>query len=190
MPKTQKKLTMAISLVVILALAAVAMVFVKQRSHSVDGVASVPEMAAKAVMYLAGVRQTATKDGSVQWELQSQSAELEAETGRMTLRKPQVEFFLENDNRVHLTANEGILNTKTNNIEVRGNVRLQDSRYLLTTEMLSYDHETRILHSASPVHIVGKTMSISAATMRYDLNTQQALFSGNVKGRLDEELPL
>jgi hypothetical protein len=46
------------------------------------------------------------------------------------------------------------------------------------------------LLSTSPVRIEGKTLSFSAASMRYDLDTRQALFTGNVKGKLDEELPL
>lgn len=190
MPDARKKLTLAIAVTAVLALAVVAHLFVRHQAQTGDKTVDLPKMAAKAIMYLAGVRQTATKDGAVQWELQARTAELEAGSGEMTLQDPEVEFFMEDGNRVRVTARKGILNTKTNNIEVRGNVRVDDGRYILATETLSYDHETRILHSASPVRIKGKTLSFSAATMWYNLDTQQALFSGHVKGKLDEEFPL
>jgi lipopolysaccharide export system protein LptC len=181
---------MGITLLVVLTLAAVAMVFIRQRAQSGDGTIDLPKMATKAVMQLAGVRQTATKDGAVQWELEAATAELEAKSGRMILKNPEVDFFLEDGGKVRITARKGVLNTKTNNIKVQGNVRIEDSRYILTTEAMSYDHEARTMHSATPVRIDGNTMSLEAATMWYYLDTQQALFSGNVKGRIDEELPL
>jgi LPS export ABC transporter protein LptC len=188
--KNPQKLTLGITLVAVLALAVVAAFYIGRQTPEDTTDKALPSMTAKALMYLAGVHQTATKNGNVQWELKAQSAELEAATGQMTLQSPEVEFFLESGERVRLTGKEGILNTKTNNIEVRGNVQVVDNRYTLTTDSLAYEHESRMLHAASPVRIVGKTMSLSAASMWYNLNTQQALFSGYVKGRLDEKLPL
>lgn len=190
MPKTKTRLTMGITLLVLLTLTAVALVFIRQRAQSGDGTVDLPKMAAKAVMHLAGVRQTATKDGAVQWELKAASAELEAGSKRMILKSPEVDFFLENGDKVRITANKGVLNTKTKNINVKGNVRVKDSRYTLTTKTLSYEHEARTMHSATPVRIEGRTMSLDAATMWYYLDTQQAMFSGKVQGRLYEELPL
>jgi LPS export ABC transporter protein LptC len=188
--KNSHKLTLGITLVVVMALAVVAAFYLGRQAPDDTSDEAMPSMTAKALMYLAGVRQTATKNGNVQWELKAQSAELEAATGQMTLKAPEVEFFLESGERVRLTGKEGILNTKTNNIEVRGNVQVEDSRYTLTTDALSYEHESRMLHAASSVRIVGKTMSLNAASMWYNLDTRQVLFSGYVKGRLDEELPL
>lgn len=190
MPDTRKKITLGITLAAVVALVVVAHLFIRHRSQSADNAVQLPRMAAEAIMHLAGVHQTATKNGAVQWELTARTAELEAATGQMTLEQPEVEFFMEDGRRVHVTARKGILNTRTNNIEVRGNVRVKDGRYKLTTETLTYDHKARVLLSTSPVRIEGKTLSFSAASMRYDLDTRQALFSGNVKGKLDEELPL
>lgn len=190
MANVKRKLKMALTLLVVLGLLAAAVGFIHLRRQGDEENAVLPKMAAKAVMYLAGVHQTATRDGAVQWELNAGSAELEAGSGRMILKAPEVEFILENGSRVRLTADSGILNTKTNDIEVRGNVCVKDSRYTLTTEMLSYDHEKRILFSTLPVHIAARAVALSAAAMRYDLNTSQALFSGMVKGRLNDGLPL
>jgi LPS export ABC transporter protein LptC len=189
MTDVKRKLKVTLTLLVVLGFAAAAAGFFHLRRQD-DDTAPLPKMAAKAVMYLAGVHQTATRDGAVQWELNAGSAELEAESGRMILKAPEVEFILENGCRVRLTADTGVLNTKTNDIEVRGNVCVKDSRYTLTTEMLAYEHEKRVLYSTSPVHIAARAVTLNAASMRYDLNTSQALFSGMVKGRLNDGLPL
>jgi LPS export ABC transporter protein LptC len=190
MTDVKRKLKIALTLLVVMGLAAAAVGFFHLRRQGDDITAALPKMAAKASMYLAGVHQTATQDGAVQWELNAGSAELESESGRMILKAPEVEFILDNGSRVRLTADTGVLNTKTNDIEVRGNVCIKDSRYTLTTEMLAYEHEKRVLYSTSPVHIAARAVTLNAATMRYDLNTSQALFSGMVKGRLNDGLPL
>ena len=108
----------------------------------------------------------------------------------MRLLSPEIDFFLKDGDRVHMTADKGVLNTKTNDIRARGNVRVHDSRYTLVTETLSYEHDTRVLHSKSPVQIKSATMSLKAKEVWYNLNTQQAPFSGNVQGELDEEFAL
>jgi LPS export ABC transporter protein LptC len=146
-----------------------------------------PEQATKAIMALSRVHQTATKDGIVQWELDADTARLEADTGKMVLQSPQVDFFLDDGTRVHLTAQEGVLYTRNNNMEVRGNVQLHNDRYSLKTEVLAYEHDHRVMRTDAPVHITGQAIELKAATMHYDLKTNQALFSGPVEGLLYEK---
>jgi LPS export ABC transporter protein LptC len=148
--------------------------------------APLPEAAAKAVMALSDVRQTATKDGVVQWKLTAVSAEMEADTGRMVLKSPSVEFFMKDGGRVHLTARKGILYTRDNNMEVQGNVRLRNDRYTLVTEALTYDNERHLILTTKEVRISGKTIQLHAAAMTYDLKVNQARFAGPVKGILNE----
>ena len=145
-----------------------------------------PKAAVKSLMALSKVRQTATKDGIVQWKLESATAELEAETGKMILQSPQIFFFLEDGSRIHMTATKGILYTKDNNMEVRGNVHLQNDRYILKTEQLAYHHAARIITTKTPVLIRGEIIELKAASMIYDLNTDQVEFNGPVKGIIYE----
>ena len=145
-----------------------------------------PETVTQAIMALSQVHQTATKDGHTQWELDADTAELEAGTGKMVLQAPSVNFFMEDGTRIKLTASEGILFTTTNDMEVRGKVRIRNNRYTLTTETLTYKHEHRVLQAESAVHITGDAIELKAATMRYDLNTNQTQFDGRVEGILHE----
>lgn len=145
-----------------------------------------PETTTQAIMALSKVHQTATKDGQTQWELDADAAELEAGTGKMVLKAPSVNFFLEDGTRIQLTAREGVLYTTTNDMEVRGKVLIRNDRYTLKTETLTYAHDHRVLMATSAVQITGKSIDLKAATMRYDLNTNQTQFDGQVEGILYE----
>jgi LPS export ABC transporter protein LptC len=147
---------------------------------------NLPAATDKAVMALSKVRQTATKDGIVQWKLEAASAIMEAETGRMVLTSPKVEFFLKDGGKVKLTAHKGILYTRDNNMEVQGNVHLRSDRYNLVTEALTYDNERHLIMTTKEVRISGKTIQLNAAAMTYDLTVNQARFAGPVKGILHE----
>ncbi len=145
-----------------------------------------PATATQAIMALSRVHQTATKDGHAQWELDADAAELEAGSGKMVLKAPKVNFFLDDGTKISLTAREGILNTRTNDMEVHGKVRIHNNRYTLTTETLTYEHTHRVLQTESAVQITGAAMDLKAATMHYNLTTNQTEFDGRVEGILYE----
>jgi LPS export ABC transporter protein LptC len=165
----------------------IAWAFFQQRKSSDTLSIPFPTSSAKALMALSKVHQIATKDGAVQWELDAESAELEANTGRMVLESPNVKFYLDDGQKVHLTARRGILFTDNNNINVQGNVRVVNDRYTLVAETLDYDHAQRRLYTEKPVTIMGRAFDLSSAGLTYDLNTNQAQFDGDVKGIVHEK---
>jgi LPS export ABC transporter protein LptC len=182
-----RKLKMALLLTVGISIIAVVWIVYQFRHNAAGPTIPLPSETAKtAIMALSRVHQTATKDGAVQWELEAAAAELETGTGKMVLQSPKVVFFLDDGTRVNLTSREGILYTRNNNIQVRGNVQLKNSRYTLVTDVLAYEHDQRLLKSDAPVTIIGRDIELNAATMRYDLNTNQACFLGRVEGILFE----
>jgi LPS export ABC transporter protein LptC len=166
---------------------AIAWTFYQQRQGSGAVSIPLPASSTKALIALSKVHQIATKDGVVQWELDAESAELEAKTGRMVLISPKVQFFLDDGGNVTLTAQQGILFTDNNNINVRGNVKVVNDRYTLVAETLDYDHAQRRLYTDKPVTITGRAFDLSSAGLTYDLNTNQAQLDGDVKGIVHEE---
>ena len=89
--------------------------------------------------------------------------------------------------KVYLTASQGILFTRNNNIQVQGNVRVVNDRYTLVAETLDYEHAQRRLSTDRPVTITGQAFVLSSSSMIYDLNTNQAQLDGNVKGIVHEK---
>lgn len=186
MNKNTRRIKIALIVLLGVCLGAVIWFFANFRQLQKPLQSALPKMAAKSLMALHQVRQTATKDGNVQWQLEAEAAELEAETGRMVLQSPKVEFFLEDGAKVHLSAEQGVLNTKNNNMEVRGNVRLRNDQYTLVTAALAYQHERQVITTPTPVDIRGPSIELHAATMTYDMKTNQTQFDGPVQGVLHE----
>ena len=153
----------------------------RQQGHPL---APLAEKATNALITLMGIHQTATKEGKVQWELDADSAELEAENNRMILTEPKVDFIMRDGGKVHLTARKGVLDTRNNDMEASGQVRMRNDQYELETETLKYQHEARLLICQTPVRIIGPAFDLRADRMTYNLEENRAYFDGRVEGNL------
>lgn len=189
MANRKRYIKIALTLAVVVGFGVLGTVFLQLRSHQRASV-PVPMPAVDALMTLAKVHQIATKDGKVQWELDAESAQLEAKGGRMILTAPVVVFYMQDGTKVNLTAEKGILHTDSNDMEVTGNVRLHNDRYTLETETLVYQHKQHLLRSDAPVHIKSAGMALRADKMTYNLDENQAKFVGKVEGNLIDDLPI
>lgn len=178
------KIKRLLIMVVVLSVGLVVWIFIQSRQNPIPIL--LPEKATQSVLTLSRIHHTATKDGAVQWELEAKSAEMQSNNGQVVLKDPEVVFFLEDGKRVKLSANKGILNTKNNNIKVHGNVSVAYDRYTLKTEELTYHHKRRRLQANVPVQIIGQAFDLKAASMIYNLNTDQTIFKGDVKGTIYE----
>lgn len=175
--------------VVLLVFTALAVLFTQFRRQQGPPV-PIPDVATKALMTLVGIHQTATKEGQVQWELDAESAQLEAGGDRMILTAPQVDFVMKDGTRVRLTAKQGVLDMRNNDMAVSGEVRLRNDQYLLETEALAYQHDRRVLQSDALVHIIGPAFDLRADRMTYNLEENRAQFEGRVEGNFNEAFSL
>lgn len=190
MADRRRTLKWVLTAAAVVGIAVLVAVFIQFRRHQDRYVVPLPDVAGQALMRLARLHQTATKDGAVQWELDAESAHLEADSGRMVLTLPVVDFYSDDGEKIHLTAARGVLDTRTNDMEVSGNVRLHHDRYLFETEVLAYEHDRRILRSDVPVRITSATIGLRADTMIYDIEANRAQFDGQVEGELHEDLAI
>lgn len=186
MADRKSALKLILTAATLLGVVALAVVFFQFRRQQLQPL-PIPDLATKALMTLAKVHQTATKDGKVQWELDAATAQLEADSGEMRLTSPRIVFFTDNGDKVLLTAEKGVLNTRNNDMQVSGNVRLRDDRYTLLTEALVYQHDRHILRTDVPVIIIGRAFDLRANKMTYNLEENLAQFDGQVKGNLHED---
>lgn len=170
---------------VVLGTGAMVVVFFQFRDRQMEPI-PMPDIATKAIMTIAKLHQTATKDGKIQWELDAEAAQMEADSGRMRLTAPKIHFNTDDGAKVLLTADQGVLDTRNNDMEVSGNVCLRDNRYTLVTETLTYQHEQRLLRSDTPVKITHTAFDLRANSMTYNLDQSLAQFDGQVEGTLNE----
>ena len=140
----------------------------------------------EADMHLDRIRQIANKNGIREWQMEAESATLLDKTKTMLLTKPEVEFFMKDGNNVHLTAEQGTVNTESNALSVSGKVSANDRLYRLQTEQLAYDPKAREIHADTPVTITGEALTLHARRMTVDIDTNVIHFDGGVEGTLSE----
>ena len=143
-----------------------------------------------ATLSIGKISHTATRKGKKEWSLEAASANYIGKTSQMVLDDLKVTFFLDDESEITLTADEGILNTDSNDIEVSGNVVVIDREYRLVTQNLNYTHNRRMLYSTAPVTISGPEAHLTADKISFDLNTKKVTLEGSVETTLMNDFAL
>lgn len=165
-------------------------VFVKYRHVSDKKDKLVLNIKNKANISLGKIHQTATRNGITEWRLDAASVDYTVKKNQAILQDLYVTFYLKDNTEIYLTANQGILKTDSNDIEVFGNVVVKNENYSLKTETLHYQHNGRIIYSKVPVVITGNSIDLVADSMSLNLNTNKTLLEGQVAGTIREKIIL
>jgi len=179
-----KKLRTFFLIVILLAIGTVVAVFIGYRK-----VSNAPEMLLSSIkdganLSLGKIRQTATRDGRKEWSLEAGSAHYMENEKKAVLKDLAITYFLADKREVYLKADQGILNTATNDIEFSGNVVIRNEDYRLTTEQLSYEHKRRFIFTDDPVNISGDASEVSADAAPFDLKVNKIVLTGRVKAAI------
>jgi len=178
--KKTKKLSIFLLILILSAVGMIVSVFIGYRQ-----VSNAPELLLTSIkeganLSLGKIRQTATRDGIKEWSLEADSANYMEAENRVDLKKPAVIYFLEDNREVYLEADQGILQTDTNDIEFSGNVVIRNDEYQMKTEHLNYDHGQRIILCDQSIRIWGQNGELKAESAKYDLNADKIVLKGNV----------
>ncbi len=185
-----KKLKLFLLSVILITLGVILSIFVGQRRAYDKETHIVSEVQSKANISIGKVHQTATRNGITEWNLDAASVEYIDKSNQAIFQDLSVTFYLKDKTKVYLTANQGILETDSNDIEVLGNVVVKNEYYRLKTENLHYKHNSRIIFSKVPVKITGNSLDFVADSMSLNLITNKTLLQGRVKGTLNEKITL
>ena len=188
--KHSKRVKLFLMAVVLITISLVIIVYVGFRKISDTPTMILSTIKEGADMSIGKIHQTSTRDGKKEWSLEASSAHYMDAKHQLILEDLSVTFFLEDNSEVYLTANKGKLNTKSNNIDVSGNVVITKDKYVLTTDKINYKHEKRLIYSHDPVVISGESGKISADTASFDLNTNKITLEGKVEGTFKENSAL
>ena len=157
----------------------------RQQTNIDDSYASpIPEDANIAI---GKVHQTATRDGATEWRMDAASVTYFDAEKKALFENIAVTFYTKNGDPIHMTADSGVLQTESQDIEVTGNIVVRNTAYRLKTDKLHYNNEKRMIHSKTPVKISGDLFNMMADRMSIDIERNQAIFIGNVKGNLNEK---
>ncbi len=191
--KKTRNIKIALTVLIFLMVGAVIALFSGYRNLFTDtkDLVSAPAQE-EASISLDTIHQTATKDGQKQWSLDAEKVRYMQEKDQAILEEISVTFYPEPEKAepIRLTADQGVLHIDTKDIDVMGNVVVENSSYRLETENLRYEHAVRAFKTTSPVHIQGLDFSLAADGMSFDMETRRTEFTGNVKGTIRENLSL
>lgn len=188
--KQTKRVKLFLIAVVLITVSLVVIVYVGFRQISDTPTMILSTIQEGADMSIGKIQQTSTRDGKKEWSLEASSAHYMDSKHHLILKELSVTFFLEDNSEVYLTADKGKLNTKSNNIDVSGNVVITKDKYVITTDKMKYKHKRRLIYSHDPVVISGESGKISADTASFDLNTNKITLEGKVEGTFKENSAL
>lgn len=179
--KKPRKLKIVLLTVIGLVLITVATIYMGYRR-----VVSAPELfidslKSGADMSIGKIHQTSTRDGKLEWSLDAGSAHYVENEKAVFFKDISVVFYQEDGKKIYLTADEGLLNTSSNDIVVTGNVVIQNQDYKMVTEKLKYRHTERLIVAKNRINISSSAGKIAANALRFDLNTNNVELTGDVK---------
>ena len=182
-----KKLSVILLLVILVTIGIITTVFIGYKQ-----VVTAPEQLLSSIkdganLSLGKIRQTATRNGKKEWSLEAGSAHYIENDKTAVLKDLFITYFLKDNREVYLEAEEGILQTDTNDIEFSGNVVIKNDEYQLRTRRLSYEHERRVIFSKDPVQISGEDVELSAKSIEYDLNLDTIILAGKVEAAISRD---
>jgi LPS export ABC transporter protein LptC len=188
--KRTQKISLILLAIIILVISTVVAVFIGYRR-----MANTPELLIASIkegtnLSIGKIRQTATRDGRKEWSLEANSADYIESEKKVILKDLLVTFFLENGSEVYLEADQGTLQTETNDIEFSGHIVVKNDDYRLQTERLNYQHNPRIIYSDAPVQISSDRAELSADSISYDLKDNKIVLSGKVETNIIEGFAL
>ncbi|MBW1649110.1 MAG: LPS export ABC transporter periplasmic protein LptC [Deltaproteobacteria bacterium] len=122
----------------------------------------------------------ATKDGKKEWVFKSDEVTFSTSKKKAEVKNLYVTFFLKNGSEANITADNGVFNYETNNIEAFGNVIITDGNYILKTKHIFYNNKKKIISSENAVKILGKHFDINANSIILNINQGSAELNGDI----------
>lgn len=170
-----------ISFITILA-GAIVVAFVRNRADHRQAPFPSPPKNPEATLTIHQFHHEATENGEKKWTLEAASASLFAARNEARLTDIAVVFSAKKGEALSIRAKEGILNTKTNDLSANGGIRAELPPYTLTTESLNYLHGSRMIQIQEPVEITGRSMTMKAGSLKYDIAKDVLTGEDHVEG--------
>lgn len=186
----RKKISVILISFILLALSGILVVFLHYRQMSTGEKIQLTEIAENVGISIGAVEHTATREGVTEWQIEARTAEFFPGKQEVVFKNLTAIFFMENNQQVVLTADQGILKKDTNDIEVSGNVLVEDDMFKLKTSHLYYDHQQRTMTAVSEVEVRSDSWDLEADSMALDLKNRNTRFEGKVRGLFGENFTL
>lgn len=171
---------------IVLLIISIVVIFVRHRVAQKNSSSPPPPETTEATLTIKNFQHVATENGEKKWMLEASSASLYTQENLARLTDISLIFSMKKGNDLSVRADKGVLNTKTNDMVVSGNIIAEIPGYTLTTESLNYQHTSRIIQVNEPVKIIGQSMTLKAGSLTYNIMTGALTCENHVEGSFIE----
>lgn len=122
------------------------------------------------------------QNGRKVWELNAESIEADAGSKQVYLKNMKGTFYQDAGGKVEVTAREGILDTKTNDITLQGEMKVTSSEgAVFTAPRGSYAEQSKIFTGIGGIILTRGDIIITGDKIDADLKLEQVKIQGNAK---------
>ncbi len=149
----------------------------ENKKDLIDNTSYLPEQSLENFTFIA------TESGKKQWRLSAYKAESYLEKEKTFVYKLKMKFFEDNKQTSVLTADEGVLDHKTDNIKLKGNVKLSSlkQRVDIFTDEILWDATKKLILSDSFVREEREDIIVTGKGLEADPNLERIVIKENVK---------
>ncbi|MBW1991342.1 MAG: LPS export ABC transporter periplasmic protein LptC [Deltaproteobacteria bacterium] len=116
---------------------------------------------------------TEVEDGNKRWILEAKDAEYLKEQKTIRITGIKVEFFGEGGRVLKVSCQEGLINTKSRALTLRGRVRLEEGDLIIKTETVHYQPKERLLVAPEEVVLESPRLTIRGQGLRVELRSRR-----------------
>lgn len=116
---------------------------------------------------------TEVEEGGKRWTLEAQNAEYVKDRDEIRITGIEVEFFGEGERVLKISCEEGLINTKTRVLALKGRVVLREGDLTIKTELVRYQPQERLLLAPEDVVLESPRVKIQGKGLRVELAVQR-----------------
>ncbi|MFH0729941.1 MAG: LPS export ABC transporter periplasmic protein LptC [Pseudomonadota bacterium] len=186
----QKKIRPILIWVIFITLGVILFVFFSARQFQSSPISDVNEIQREASLSMEGIRMVSTRDGARAWDLTAEAGQYLDNCQQAIFNNISVFFYQKEDGPLTLTADTGIYQSESNDLELSGHVVVKNDQYQMESTQLQYEHKVRTLVSNTPVSVKGKAVDLDAESMAYFLETDEITLKGKITGTISDNIIL
>jgi LPS export ABC transporter protein LptC len=123
------------------------------------------------------VRLTEIQDGVKKWILTADSADYLKDKDRIYVKNIRVDVFGQNQDHtkdnILITGDSGFIGVKSRDLTLEGNVQAKTGEYEITSDLVHYNPQTRVLAAPGPVKVQGPRLVMEGTGMTVDLRNNK-----------------
>jgi LPS export ABC transporter protein LptC len=128
-----------------------------------------PEVSSGEKAKMESLSLTEIEEGGLRWKLKAAKAEYLKNSDQIRIRNVYLEFYGADQQTVYLWGKVGLVNTKTRDLVIKGDVKLKKGDVTIYTPEIQYFQKDRTLVAPDDVLLEGPQAQVSGKDLHIDL---------------------